>query len=412
MPGYDIAGALQYAQPGSAFNKGALDAAQTKLTEANAIVAEKEGKYYEKNLDLKQQQVDNQKAATQVDADQLALKYTEFYKKLSDGGMTEDQQRALAFHEKLNDQGLDMYQLLRDHGVPDKEATGAVNSAFSKIVPNGQGKQAFDPVLAQAMRMSAKDNTTEPQLRQVSPPGQKPYTANVLTDKRSGQAFVVDESGNRKPLNSAWLSAAPTEQRTGPIKQEEVKVRDQQVAATNFISAAKDALGLLKSNKDANTYFARFAQLTGDVQAEASAFANNLGIPFDPGILDVSKYQGTWNDLKIKSAEMESVIVSLAFKAAAAADQKGNGVSEKDIQRFIKEIGAHNANPAAFTQTLMDVARRTDREFKESYKVHMEGKEFKGSTGLDALEKQFRSGDSDAVRTSKSGVKFTIVPNE
>ncbi|MGI9297774.1 MAG: hypothetical protein ACR2QC_07740 [Gammaproteobacteria bacterium] len=59
----------------------------------------------------------------------------------------------------------------------------------------------------------------------------------------------------------------------------------------------------------------------------------------------------------INAAIVESNVVSLAFAAAAAAAQTGRGVSDKDIDRFMTQIGV-SADPDVFEEVLIDNQER------------------------------------------------------
>ena len=78
------------------------------------------------------------------------------------------------------------------------------------------------------------------------------------------------------------------------------------------------------------------------------------------------------------------MITSLAFQAAAAAGSRGQSVSNRDIERFIGQVGGSAANPEAFAAVLRDEAERTARNFRNNFFVRTQ-KEFKGDLGLEGL---------------------------
>jgi len=161
-------------------------------------------------------------------------------------------------------------------------------------------------------------------------------------------------------------------------------MRDNEVAARSFVATTGDALALLNEEPNINTFAARSASVVNNLQQEAKAIANTLGMEFDEEMLDPSNYSSTFDSLGIQNQRMRSLVTSLAFQAAAASGQTGRGVSNADINRFISEVGASASDPRAFAQTLMDVANRTERRFKIDYETRT-GKPFEGDLGVSSL---------------------------
>jgi len=161
-------------------------------------------------------------------------------------------------------------------------------------------------------------------------------------------------------------------------------LRDAQVATTNFIATAGDALTLLQEEPGVNTLTGRAAALFGDLKAEAQTAAEIFGMKFEPSQLDPDTYDAQFDELGVNNARMRSLITSMAFQSAAAAGQRSNSVSNRDIVRFIEQVGGNAANPVAFAAVLRDEAVRTARNFETNFKARMK-KEFEGDLGLEAL---------------------------
>lgn len=161
-------------------------------------------------------------------------------------------------------------------------------------------------------------------------------------------------------------------------------LRDAEVAARNMINTTGDALKMLQETPDINTFAGRAASVVNNLQQEGKAVARSLGVEFDEDMLDPSKHKSTFDDLGIQNQRMRSMITSLAFQSAAASGQSGRSVSDRDVRRFIEEIGASAADPRAFAQTLNDVASRTARNFKTNYEVRT-NEAFEDDLGLSNL---------------------------
>lgn len=162
-------------------------------------------------------------------------------------------------------------------------------------------------------------------------------------------------------------------------------LNDAQVATQNFIATAGDALNLIDEEPGANTLTGRAAALFGDLKAEAVTFGNALGLDFEPSQLDPATYTEQFKSLGVTNPRMQSLITSLAFQAAAAAGSRGQSVSNRDIERFINQVGGNAANPEAFKAVLRDEAARTARNFRNNFSVRL-GKEFEGDLGMGALD--------------------------
>lgn len=163
-------------------------------------------------------------------------------------------------------------------------------------------------------------------------------------------------------------------------------LRDAEVSTKTFIATVGDAITLLGETPDVNTFVAGAASIVGNLKQEARAIGRALNLDFDADVLDPGSHSELFGPqgLGIENARMQSLITSLAFQAAAASGQTGRGVSDRDVRRFIREIGASAADPAAFAATLRDVADRTARNFRINFETRI-GEEFGGDLGLSNL---------------------------
>lgn len=171
----------------------------------------------------------------------------------------------------------------------------------------------------------------------------------------------------------------------GVLGQTEARnLNDAQVATESFIATAGDALRLLQEEPGVNTITGRAVALLGDLRAEAKTFATIFGMQFDESQLNPDTYNEQFGRLGINNARMRSLITSMAFQAASAAGSRGQSVSNRDIERFIDQVGGSAANPEAFAAVLRDEAERTARNFRINFRVRTL-KEFEGELGLSGL---------------------------
>lgn len=168
-------------------------------------------------------------------------------------------------------------------------------------------------------------------------------------------------------------------------KTEIRQLRDKQSAARSFVETAGDAIDLLQENPDINTFTGQASALINDLQQEAKALARNSGFEIESKVLEDSTYSDSFDRLGIDNRRMRSMITALAFKAAAASGQTGRGVSDRDVRRFIEEVGANASDPRAFAATLQDVASRTVRDVQIQEEI-ARGESVDRDYGLDRLQ--------------------------
>lgn len=292
-------------------------------------------------------------------------------------------------------------------GQSPVEAAGA---ATQLAAPPAQGEPQF-PELAEINeimdRIQAADRAGEKnraralrgRLRELTGgadiPTDKDVVQLVRPDGTSRTALFNDDTGEFFDLRNNPITPGPGDRiiesttATGAAgevlpESQEIKLKDQESATRNFVATARDALQLLEESPDINTFTGRAASFINDVQQEARALARNTGLEFDEQQLDPSKYERSFDQLGIQNARMRGLITSLAFRAAAATGQEGRSVSDRDVRRFIEEVGAQSSDPRAFAANLIDVSRRTVEDFKRTYRTNV-GEDFQGELGLETL---------------------------
>jgi len=286
-------------------------------------------------------------------------------------------------------------------GVFPKEV---IDQFRKDVVDDPQG--ALDGALA---ALGSAPEQAEPDRANIVPrDSNRPVTASI--DPQTNIASFFDQEGNQQFLRPGEYSITG-QNITGTSEEvlgdtEARQLRDAEVATKQFLATTGDALSLLQDSPDINTFAGRFAGLVNDLQQEGKAVARALGKEFDENILDPTRYSDStesgvgFDELGIQNRRMQSIITSLAFQAAAASGQTGRSVSDRDVRRFIGEIGASAADPRAFAVVLRDVAERTARNFRLNYESRL-GRSFEGDLGLENL----RGGSADARDAQASDEK-------
>lgn len=91
-------------------------------------------------------------------------------------------------------------------------------------------------------------------------------------------------------------------------------------------------------------------------------------------LLDPARYAAVLDRMALtipamRSAQIRSMVVSLAFSAAEASGQTGRAISDRDITRFIEEIGASTASPEQFVGVIRSFAMRTAENFSLAFEI-------------------------------------------
>tara|TARA_R110002094_G_scaffold157781_2_gene144043 strand:+ start:9575 stop:10891 length:1317 start_codon:yes stop_codon:yes gene_type:complete len=306
--------------------------------------------------------------------------------------------------------GLDTSEAVRFANLASQDPAGAAEYARKEIVPvietmqpqlfpEPESLKNSDIVEVNGVkgRVGADNVFTPLSGVEQTPSGDSAKRSIVQILRENGdidQGFS-DGSGNffnnqNEPIKLAEGDRAVTASLTGSASDlgitnpEKIKLDDAEIAAKTFIATAGDALKLLEETPDANTFIAGAANIVNSLEQEAEAIGRALGA--DSSLFDPSTYEDVFESpgIGIQSSRMKSLITSLAFQAAAASGQTGRGVSDRDVKRFIEEIGAGAADPETFSSTIRDVADRVDRGFRINYSTRAR-KEFEGDLGLEAL---------------------------
>lgn len=181
---------------------------------------------------------------------------------------------------------------------------------------------------------------------------------------------------------------------------EKRELRNAQVGTKTYIASVRDGLEMLNENPDINTFVARGASFINDMRQEAKAFAGAMGTEFDDDVFNVSAHEDTFRELGVEREKMQSLITSLAFQRAVAEKGGTGRITNRDIERFIAEIGGGSSDPVALAQVLQDTANRAARSFRINFETRT-GAPFEGSLGLDTLPRfaprqQFDNGGPEA----------------
>lgn len=208
-----------------------------------------------------------------------------------------------------------------------------------------------------------------------------PQTGDIIPiqhDSKSGQ--YADNKGQPFSLPPGYVIthvAAPQGAIEGIVpKGLDAQIRQKAGSVISFNDTAQKVADLIKSNPDITTLTAGAASLANTAKAEAQAIGRFMGI--DTDVYTPSQYNDTFRELGIKSDVLKSLYTSLAFQAAAASGQSGKDVSNKDVERFLKQVGGGGSDPMAVLRVLQSTTNTINDSFQNEHKQLYKGKEYPG----------------------------------
>lgn len=256
---------------------------------------------------------------------------------------------------------------------------------FQEMARRGQvalaGMQGDRKILKDVGGFQRYEDTGDRLFPEAVAPLKAPTTRSIIDkDERIDQEFdlttgeFVEVGRGPRSVVQRQETGPPGSFKTGSqTGAQEVEMENAASATIQAVATAGDLVDLVRSNKSIVGIPGAFFRITNDLAQSAVGIAQGLGVTFEgnletltnPENYDFSKFRGT----AIDSAVMQSAIVNLAFAAAAASGQEGRSISDKDIQRFINEIGGSTSDPKAFEAVIRKFTERLVRNFTISTNV-------------------------------------------
>lgn len=141
---------------------------------------------------------------------------------------------------------------------------------------------------------------------------------------------------------------------------QEVDLKQSQIDTAQFTTGVNNVIKALEENPDANTAVAKLGGVFNNLVQEAEAVMNleNKG-----DRTELFKRL----DIGVDSAAMQSMLIGLAYQAAKAEGQRGRDVSNADIERFMRQLGANSADPRVLIQNLTRLKKEAQDRFATQY---------------------------------------------
>lgn len=219
----------------------------------------------------------------------------------------------------------------------------------------------------------------------LTPDGRRRFSFDGGRTIREGGQDIPTPDGSVK-LGLAREGVSPEDLLGKRSPKEFAKLREQEIKIREFKSMSDRTKTLFSEEALSNP--GRIASAVNSLVNQAEGLAKLSGKTFQIGEKEVTAAEmrkvvedrnanlirNTWGLGRTASdqARIQSAIVGLAFAAAAAAEQTGKDVSDRDVERFTKRIG-ENADPQIFAQVLTDLERDMLSGFEARHTVLTHG---------------------------------------
>jgi len=206
---------------------------------------------------------------------------------------------------------------------------------------------------------------------------------------------VFDEKGN-PIVTTGDAGSVITKSQSG---KQQVDLQEFEIATRQALSTANELKNTVAETPEALGASGELTKTLEGWANQARNFANITGVEVAAS-LDPNKYDFEKAGIGSQNAVLKSNAVKLAFAAASASGQTGKSVSDKDVERFLEQIGAGLQSPKQFSRVIDSFTNGLKKDFRIRYNV-INGKPFTGT--LDE-----NGGQTSAVKANIGGTIYTF----
>lgn len=312
-------------------------------------------------------------------------------------------------------------------GIPDSEWRSMLPEISEMAEMAGVPENMVRSYGKQIMQMPAQQGQ-ELFMRIMSPEKDEKITGDYKTyvDKETGETITLNEADPRDQRllreKRDVLIPAPTRQETGApgafaaTKKEIETLRESEIATRNAIDTANDIIMRIEENPEAFSAVGKFATFATGLSNELKVAAEQLGVDIPDEVARAENYADTFEELGIKSAREQGLLVDLSLAYASAIGLgKGRELSENDVTRAMKRIGADALGTPEMRKTVIsDIQRVLARNYKNRYKV-IAGKDFEGEFDIYEGGKKEQKKEmkfTEGQRVTQGGVTYVYTNGE
>ena len=224
---------------------------------------------------------------------------------------------------------------------------------------------AIDQRILKLTNIPARQGTQSEAVNLVLPDGM----SATGRERPDGTLEMLTDSGY-KPVPPGTrligMTATGTPSDLGVTRKDQAGLRDQRIATRQALGVIDDITKQVRGKPELLSASGWLTRTADTVLAQAEGLAAltgvNLSASRDPGSYaeEFRKIGGP----AAQSAQLQSAIVNLSYAAAAASGQTGRDVTDKDVARFVREIGANTGSPDTFIAVLDALKQRLDRNYR------------------------------------------------
>ena len=229
--------------------------------------------------------------------------------------------------------------------------------------------EAFEQIMKNVLEIEQEDRLPAGGVVQLFDPNSEETAAVDMTDPKGRERGLA-------LLEEGWLEATDKTETSEPggFGKDKKAKRDFnafQISTMNTLDTVDDAISRLEANPDAFTQVADMAGLASGIATEVEAGFAAMGMAVPATVMDINSYSSTFEKLGIEGAQAQGVMFDLSLAYAGAIGLgEGRALTEKDVERALKRVGAGGMKTAKTRRALMqDVRKVIARNFKNTYEV-------------------------------------------
>lgn len=177
------------------------------------------------------------------------------------------------------------------------------------------------------------------------------------------QKNVTDTPGWVGLIDPTTIGMSPDDLRRAGIN---IDLRDEtsesllegRAAVDVALNAIGDVQQLIAESPTTVGVTGLISRIGNAIGAQARQLTSMFGIDWNPELLDPRQYSSILRESGIKSEQVQSAMVNLAYSVALANNAGKGRLSNQDIERALREISGTAQDPAAVLVVLQDVKRR------------------------------------------------------
>ena len=214
---------------------------------------------------------------------------------------------------------------------------------------------------------------TEEHLAQVSNPGtrlsrigttqaksrEKAKSVNVILPdgtrtyaRETEFGELILQNGERAPSGTIKFGVGVSSENVEGLAPVDKKAfsdfEDLRAKTATLFNTGNKVLELLEETPEASTIVGSISKLGSAAYQNVEQVAKVFGIP-DEKLKD---YENIFEETSVNSSVLKSMVLDLAYQAAAVRGQEGKGASDKDIKMFSQIIGGQSLSPKERAATL------------------------------------------------------------